>query len=119
LGKFRNINVPIHQQYWDDCRGPNQPAFDKIGQDWIKTNCLMNGQLPIISIVDGYHQIFITIEPAIEQSGDLSYQKPFPFKILRQNWIATSIVCRYTLDNLFNPETQYHSYPRAHVNLKD
>ena len=121
LGKFTNINTHV-DGYWDGCRGPNNPPpppHNKIGQDWIGTGCFINPNAPAISTVaDGHHQVFITIEPEAESNGDPSYQKPFPVKLFWQQVISTTLNCKY-LDNLYNLEAQHHSYPRAHVNIKD
>lgn len=124
IGKFFNINSPIHpggiyNAYWDNCRGPNPPEHDKIGQDWIGTGCFINPAAPqITTVADGHHQVFITIEPESERSNEPSYQKPFPFKIFRQTVISTTINCRVTTDNLFNTAVM-GLYPSAHVNIKD
>jgi hypothetical protein len=61
------------------CRGPN-PGIDKPGQDWVEDNCI-SGKPNITDLHNGHYQVSITLEPANELPGSVTYNSPFPIRI--------------------------------------
>ena len=73
-------------------------AYTKPGEDWLLTGCSS-----LNTIVDGNHEVFVTLEPEFRQSG----APPFVLKLYYQNNILASVGCDRR-DNMF---TQRQNIP--------
>jgi len=111
MGKFYNPYAADMDRAGVCSPNPNG-GFDKPGQDWELTGggCPPGG----LNLRDGVHQVFITIEPADENSA--AQAKPFFLKLFWQNLILVTCSSSSPRDNIFN-QNQYGLLPKAHVQI--
>lgn len=85
------------------CADTLGPAYNKPGQDWIRTGC---GN--VSNILDGNYEVFATLEPESRSSA-----VPFVLKLYYQNLIVSSLGCNRR-DNMF---TQRQNIPNIDLRV--
>lgn len=85
------------------CADTLGPAYNKPGQDWIRTGC---GN--VSNILDGNYEVFATLEPESRSSA-----VPFVLKLYYQNVIISGLGCNRR-DNMF---TQRQNIPNIDLRV--
>ena len=106
----------FYDPYSTDMDGAGQCAgtggfYNKPGQDWVASGSGCPGALNLGS---GSCQVFITIEPAVENGTGLT--TPFFVKLFWQNFIHPTLGCG-RLDNVFGVLNTWGTIPRGHIQI--